>query len=794
MLGGNVTISKLPKPKRRWPSAPAFLLALWLISAPPLWLAGVAAGWDCQLTVQDGEATPEAVGRLSFVLPTAANATQLQDAGQLPAVVQLRRLAGPDDALGQALDLSGATIDFVADQRRLQVELDGSLPPGFYEARLDGDLLLMRVPFFAPDSLLLDAAGLPIKVNQYSCPHLVDWNGDGIPDLVVGEKAADNTGRIRLWRNDGSHSSPRFSYVGEASKEGGGSVLVTAGGCLGAYPRLVDWDGDGRPDLLVGLADGTVDWHRNVGTSATPLFSLVGKVMAGDTSKNPIAVGARAAFEVVDWNNDGAVDLLVGGLDGAVRLYRNRAAAGAEPDLRSPRLLEAGGSSLSVPGGRASVAVVDLDADGRQDLLLGNTNGEIYFYRNQGTVAAPVLAAGSRLQAGDGLMQVPDSLPRSRPWAGDLNGDGVPDLLVGAVDGFLHFFQGKVAAKPPPADPDSQPGVDWRGRFLVVGFDGPANVEVDATGQFTAEPQVAGMWHEWRLSHQPGTLHALPALATAFHLPGIPIGETVDVTITLLAGHGQEWQAGTTRKITVAHTFDHLPRLQSARLILAPAGEALQIVTDGWYDYEGAAEQYHYQWFRDGFELPGQTAAELPLEQLLPHRLFHCEVRPFDSATGLLGEPVAEASAYGTWLEEGWNLVYVPTLEAARAAAGRQAERWPRQPGEAALAGHLWRWQPAGLQPGGDFQRGGGFWMHDAGRPRQTWTILLGHGQATAAPQPGWQLFGVAIPTSWAEFAASVHPLTALWQWIPARQAYCQVQADDQLEPGVGYWGWQAQD
>ena len=43
-----------------------------------------------------------------------------------------------------------------------------------------------------------------------------------------------------------------------------------------------------------------------------------------DGAKSDINVGARAAFDVVDWNDDGKLDLVVGGMDGMIRVYLNQ--------------------------------------------------------------------------------------------------------------------------------------------------------------------------------------------------------------------------------------------------------------------------------------------------------------------------------------------------------------------------------------------------------------------------------------------------------------------------------------
>ena len=98
---------------------------------------------------------------------------------------------------------------------------------------------------------------------------------------------------------------------------------------------------------------------------------------------------------------------------------------------------------MFVPGGRSAPSVVDLDGDGKKDLLSGNTYGELYFYSNVGTDAAPNFS-GWELATSEGTVidiDLPwDDRVRSRPFVCDWNDDGLLDVLVGAGDG----LEGKV--------------------------------------------------------------------------------------------------------------------------------------------------------------------------------------------------------------------------------------------------------------------------------------------------------------------------------------------------------------
>jgi hypothetical protein len=142
-----------------------------------------------------------------------------------------------------------------------------------------------------------------------SAVHAFDWDGDGLIDLLVG----DIHGDVYLIRNEGTPK--RYAFGKEQKLQAGGKPLHVAGD---AGPFVADWDGDGKPDLIVGAGDGSVTLYRNIGTRKEPKLAggeiLVPPGFAGygsDVPKEPRR-GMRAKVCVVDWNGDGRLDLLVG--------------------------------------------------------------------------------------------------------------------------------------------------------------------------------------------------------------------------------------------------------------------------------------------------------------------------------------------------------------------------------------------------------------------------------------------------------------------------------------------------
>jgi hypothetical protein len=76
---------------------------------------------------------------------------------------------------------------------------------------------------------LVQADGATIVASGYSVPSLVPWNGDALPDLVVGEGSGTVPGKVRVYLNVGTTSEPEFSTFFYAQADGA-DLTVTGSG------------------------------------------------------------------------------------------------------------------------------------------------------------------------------------------------------------------------------------------------------------------------------------------------------------------------------------------------------------------------------------------------------------------------------------------------------------------------------------------------------------------------------------------------------------------------------------
>ncbi len=207
----------------------------------------------------------------------------------------------------------------------------------------------------------------------------------------------------------------------------------------------MDLDGDGKLEILSGSLPGEIYCFHKKPNGAYG----TGEVLKDRTGK-AINVGRASAVAVADWNGDGKPDLVIGNIDGGVFVVLNEGTA-QRPVWGTPQPLKADGRDIRADGDRAGPFVADWDGDGKLDLVLGGGSGKVVWYRNTGTAQKPQLTlAGTLVEAASDKRAVAGSAPKrsgrsAKVWVADWNGDGRPDLIVGDdVDCGNNTFRGYV--------------------------------------------------------------------------------------------------------------------------------------------------------------------------------------------------------------------------------------------------------------------------------------------------------------------------------------------------------------
>ena len=236
-------------------------------------------------------------------------------------------------------------------------------------------------------------------------------------------------GTIALFTNTGTDTAPSLSEYDLLTADG---KNIDAG--THAAPFMVDFNNDGSQDLLVGNGEGALIYYANKGSNSHPLFSL--PIALKDDQGADIAVDSYCTPCVVDWNKDRKKDLLLGSGDGILALYINQG-SDSEPLFTSPLEIEIEGNAVDV-GSFAAPFVTDWNGDGKQDLLVGDGDGFIHLYLDVSTTGEPQLMPAGLIQVNGQDLQVDEG--SAVPFLVDWNNDGKKELLVGSAQGPIYLF------------------------------------------------------------------------------------------------------------------------------------------------------------------------------------------------------------------------------------------------------------------------------------------------------------------------------------------------------------------
>jgi hypothetical protein len=207
---------------------------------------------------------------------------------------------------------------------------------------------------------------------------------------------------------------------------------------------LADLNGDGRADLLSGSWPGEIYLFTRGEDDA---WDEPQTLKTKDGGK--LNVGKASAIAPIDWDRDGDVDLVIGEIRGGLFLVPNEGSP-KDPIFGEAKTLQAGDGPATVVND-AGPAFADFDGDGVADLICGDGQGGVWWFRATRTddgyelAAREMLIEGWSRQEQMKLYENPSAdskgekltrpSMRAKVAVADWNGDGLPDLLVGDYAG-----------------------------------------------------------------------------------------------------------------------------------------------------------------------------------------------------------------------------------------------------------------------------------------------------------------------------------------------------------------------
>jgi hypothetical protein len=319
--------------------------------------------------------------------------------------------------------------------------------------------LVDGMPAFVPPRFFQQEADA-VKIGALCTPYSFDWDGDGDEDLIAG----DTAGYINFVENLDGGDPPRWAppvYL----KAGGEIIRIQAGPngsiqgpCEAKWgytvPNVADWNHDGLPDIVINSIWGEVLWYENVGTRTAPELTVAEPIEVAwngpppkpewlwwEPKGNQLVTQWRTTPWVIDLNRDGLNDLVMLDREGYLAFFERRMMDGKARLLPGKRIfLDEEGEPLRLnpnragKSGRRKFAMTDWDGDGKLDVLINSRNidfmrnvaedGGGYMFKNLGPLDQRRLAGHSTC-----------------PAIVDWDRNGIPDLLIGAEDGFLYYLE-----------------------------------------------------------------------------------------------------------------------------------------------------------------------------------------------------------------------------------------------------------------------------------------------------------------------------------------------------------------
>lgn len=273
---------------------------------------------------------------------------------------------------------------------------------------------------------------------SYACPTLHDWNNDGLLDLIVGEKTADAKGKVRIYLNRGTATEPVFDDYTYLQRDGE-DVEFQAQGCVGVQ---VSFGRFSSATMILATSQGEIYGWRHRAKNPKTNESLPMTLWFDHSTDSRFSSLQRTHTFCCDIDGNGTKDVLVSGQNSPM-FWMKRTIVNDVAVTECTPIMDADGANLQFPEGQnhTSAIMADVSGDAVRDLVTGDTAGNVWVYYGLGNArfsSTPIK-----------IYENPEtSNKRSRLALGDIDGDGVEDMLVGRQDGSVLLLKGSAVLAP----------------------------------------------------------------------------------------------------------------------------------------------------------------------------------------------------------------------------------------------------------------------------------------------------------------------------------------------------------
>jgi len=276
-----------------------------------------------------------------------------------------------------------------------------------------------------------------IDLGSGAFPVVFDVDNDGKKDLLISnikyyEGINNYQYRIAYYRNTGTTQLPAFDFVDVDWLE------ISSTNWKSVYPAFGDLDGDGDADLILGDQDGTMHYFVNDAAIGQPTHFTLEDGSLKNSNNQIIEVGQFSVPQIVDLNNDGLNDLIVGEYNGNINYYQNTGTA-SQFSFQHKKDTLGNAIATSILGIQGKCVPHFFKNNLNQwELIMGTETGQINHYNNiDGNLE------GNFNLVSNNFENIRDG-ERASVFLADITGDGLRELFVGNLGGGVGDLGGGV--------------------------------------------------------------------------------------------------------------------------------------------------------------------------------------------------------------------------------------------------------------------------------------------------------------------------------------------------------------